>query len=103
MLSHLISIVILSVVPLLWANSDVSEASSSDIQLGSLDGSLEGIRVDIKTSVREAVTLLSVSGGQGMLRCNCTYACANNHCSCRKNSLLCNSKCHGGNNNCTNK
>ena len=33
MLSHLISIVILSVVPLLWANSDVSEASSSDIQL----------------------------------------------------------------------
>ncbi len=33
MLSHLISIVILSVVPLLRANSDVSEASSSDIQL----------------------------------------------------------------------
>ncbi len=68
-----------------------------------LDGSVDGIRTDVGTTVREAVTLLSVGGGQGMLKCNCTAACANNRCSCKKSNLLCNSRCHGGNNKCSNK
>ena len=67
------------------------------------DGSVDGIRADVVTTVREAVALLSVFGGQGMLKCNCTGSCATNRCSCKKNSLLCNSRCHGGNNKCSNK
>jgi hypothetical protein len=53
-------------------------------------------------SVREAVNSISIRGRQGMVRCSCTAACANNRCSCRKNGLLCNSKCHGGNDLCKN-
>ena len=68
-----------------------------------MNGEIIDIRTDVSATVREAVTNLSVGGGQGMLKCNCTGACANNRCSCRKNSLQCNSRCHGGNNNCKNK
>ena len=54
-------------------------------------------------SVREAVKLLSVGGGQGMLKCNCSGQCDSNRCSCKKNNLICNSRCHGGNTKCANK
>ena len=55
------------------------------------------------SSIREAVKELSVGGGQGMTKCNCTGKCYNGRCSCKKANLLCNSRCHGGNSNCINK
>jgi hypothetical protein len=61
------------------------------------------IRRDRVLSPREAITELSVGDGQGFIRCNCTAACATNKCSCKKENLKCKSRCHGGNNNCTNK
>ncbi len=61
-----------------------------------LDGSVDGIWTDVATNVREAVAVLSIGGGKGMLKCNCTATCANNRCSCKKKNLLCNSGCHGG-------
>ena len=59
-------------------------------------------------SVREAIRMLSVGHGQGVLKCNCrTGKCLSGRCSCAKAypSQKCNSRCHGGceNKNCKNK
>ena len=61
------------------------------------------INMSVSVSVREAVNILSMGGDQGMVKCNCTSACATNRCSCHKSGLLCNSRCHGGNGSCKNK
>ena len=61
------------------------------------------VKLDKKLSVRQAVKELSVGGGQGFLKCNCTGGCLTNRCSCKKAGLLCNSRCHGANGNCKNK
>jgi len=47
-------------------------------------------------SLREAVQLQSVCGGQGFTKCNCkgTSSCATNRCKCFKANLKCNSRCH---------
>ncbi|RNA33820.1 KRAB-A domain-containing 2-like [Brachionus plicatilis] len=62
-----------------------------------------GIKLDKQLSVREAVKELSIGGGQGILKCNCTAGCLTNRCTCKKSGVLCNSRCHGGNSNCKNK
>ena len=53
---------------------------------------------------REAVKALSTSRGQGYLKCLCKAGKCTN-CSCKKASVACNSRCHGGNVNtkCENK
>ncbi|RNA35075.1 KRAB-A domain-containing 2-like [Brachionus plicatilis] len=61
------------------------------------------IKLDKQLSVREAVKELSIGGGQGILKCNCTAGCLTNRCTCKKAGVLCNSRCHGGNSNCKNK
>ena len=67
----------------------------------------EQVNVIIDTSkaigLRSAVKQISIGGGQGMIKCNCTSSCSTNRCSCRKANLLCNSRCHGGNSFCKNK
>jgi hypothetical protein len=53
--------------------------------------------------VRQAISLLSLTGGQGVKKCNCrTSDCNSGRCSCKVANRQCNSKCHGGNanNNC---
>lgn len=45
-------------------------------------------------SVRQAATLLSNNGGQGYRKCNCKSRCDSNRCFCKKNKVLCNSRCH---------
>jgi hypothetical protein len=71
-----------------------------DIVYGDIDVK---IRLDVKVGVREAIKKISIGGGQGMLKSNCTATCMTNRCSCKKNNLLCNSHCHGGNSSCKNK
>ena len=61
------------------------------------------VKLDKKLSIRQAVKELSVGGGQGFLKCNCTGGCLTNRCSCKKAGLLCNSRCHKANGNCKNK
>lgn len=69
-----------------------------------VEGNLElNMRLDKRIGKRAAVTALSVGGGQGMVKCECTSACATKRCGCRMKNILCNSKCHGGNSNCKNK
>jgi hypothetical protein len=58
---------------------------------------------DKTVSVRQAISLLSLAGGQGVKKCNCrTSDCNSGRCSCKVANRQCNSKCHGGNanNNC---
>ena len=45
-------------------------------------------------SVREVVNKLSLVGGQGFRKCNCSKKCTTKTCLCKSASLLCNSKCH---------
>ena len=46
-------------------------------------------------TVRSAVSELSLSDGQGVIKCNCTGDCKQMRCGCRSAGLACNSKCHG--------
>ncbi|XP_060857765.1 KRAB-A domain-containing protein 2-like [Metopolophium dirhodum] len=45
-------------------------------------------------SLRAAATKASTGSGQGFVRCTCKTSCGTNRCLCRKNKILCNSKCH---------
>lgn len=47
-------------------------------------------------SVRASVAAISVTGGQGMIRCDCTGACNTLRCACFKANRLCTSRCHKG-------
>ena len=47
--------------------------------------------------MRQAVNTLSVSGGQGFVKCGCKKGdCGTQShlCTCRRLGVLCNSKCH---------
>jgi hypothetical protein len=61
------------------------------------------VRTDVKVGVREAVKALSIGGGQGVFKCNCTKKCLTNLCKCKSNGVFCNSRCHGSNKICENK
>ena len=59
---------------------------------------------DVTLSVREAIRVVSVGSGQGVLKCSCKAGKCTN-CSCFKAEQKCNSRCHKGNPNinCSNK
>ena len=51
---------------------------------------------------RRCMRVVSHTGGQGFVRCECTGTCASKRCMCFKNKRICNSRCHKGNRRCTN-
>ena len=56
-------------------------------------------------SIRKAVSIGSLGGGQGFIKCNCSgnrKKCGTNRCKCFKNYLKCNSQCQNSLP-CTNK
>ncbi len=55
------------------------------------------VKAEPVISVREAVRLESLTGGQGFKRCNCSASskCTTDRCKCHKDGLKCNSRCHG--------
>ena len=53
--------------------------------------------------VQQAAGLVYISGGQGMLECNCQGDCSRRICTCRNHKVLCNSRCHAKNTSCLNK
>ena len=55
-----------------------------------------------RVSVREALAHISMVGGQGHVHCGCKTKCDNNRCSCKKEGLLCNSRCHPSSTCCAN-
>ena len=58
----------------------------------------------IELSIRTASGLDNLSGGQGIVKCNCKGTCAGGRCKCKAANIPCNSKCHNGpNTNCKNK
>ncbi|CAF4067235.1 unnamed protein product, partial [Rotaria sordida] len=44
--------------------------------------------------VREIMKLESITGEQGMLKCDCKQGCKTNKCKCKQANVLCNSRCH---------
>eukprot|EP00102_Acyrthosiphon_pisum_P023247 XP_016660457.1 PREDICTED: KRAB-A domain-containing protein 2-like [Acyrthosiphon pisum] len=63
--------------------------------------SLSDIPQEKEISLRSAATEQSIGNGQGFFKCTCITKCTTNRCICRKNGVLCNSKCHH-NQACTN-
>ena len=45
-------------------------------------------------SVRKAVQLLSLYGGQGHIHCSRRSGCTTGKCKCKRKNILCNSRCH---------
>ncbi|CAF1499301.1 unnamed protein product [Rotaria sordida] len=45
-------------------------------------------------SVREIMKLESITGGQGILKCDCKQGCKTNKGKCKQADVLCNSRCH---------
>jgi hypothetical protein len=45
-------------------------------------------------SVRKAVQLLSLYGGQGHIHCSCCSGCTTGKCKCKRKNILCNSRCN---------
>ena len=54
----------------------------------------EEVPKSVALSLREASAKQSMSGGQGFQKCNCKTGCRTKKCDCRKNNVLCNSRCH---------
>ena len=46
--------------------------------------------------LRSAVAEESVATGQSFIQCNCKIGCHGGRCKCRKQEILCNSRCHTG-------
>jgi len=57
---------------------------------------------DNEIGIRQAVSQLSLTGGQGLIRFDCLKKCMTNRCKCRSKNVLCNSRCRSSQV-CTNK
>ena len=56
---------------------------------------LEEVDTSQSRPLRSAANNQSQGGGQGFTKCGCTRSCQAGNCKCYKNSVLCNSRCHG--------
>jgi len=54
----------------------------------------EDVPKDKEVSLRTAAKEDSMGTGQGFFRCNCKTGCESGRCKCKKENVLCNSKCH---------
>ncbi|CAF5057243.1 unnamed protein product, partial [Rotaria sp. Silwood1] len=55
---------------------------------------IHDVQNDEPKSLREIARLQSVTGGQGLLKCDCKGGCKTNRCKCKQANMLCNSRCH---------
>ena len=85
---------IIGILKQLYARSQFTTCSENLI-------SLSDIPQEKQISLRSAATEQSIGNGQGFFKCTCITKCSTNRCVCRKNGVLCNSKCHQ-NQSCTN-
>ena len=60
------------------------------------------LNCETSISIREAASQQSLSGGQGIFKCSCKSNFSRNRCKCKKNGVLCNSRCHSSGS-CDNK
>jgi len=47
-----------------------------------------------KIGIRKAVSLISLTGGQGFPKCMCKGTCRTGSCGCKRRKMVCNSRCH---------
>lgn len=58
---------------------------------------MSDVMIEKTISLREALALQSMTGGQGYVKCSCKASinqCRTNRCKCFKFKVLCNSRCH---------
>ena len=68
-----------------------------------LEGIREGNWRDLpQISVRQGLKQVSITGGQGYVKCQCKGTCATAKCACFKAERKCNSRCHKSNATCCN-
>ena len=82
----------------LVSRNALQEVSSFTLKIGD-------VPLDKVVSLREAAAVHSLYNGQGFVKCNCAKSksqCATRRCTCFKNNVKCNSRCHGSVN-CSNK
>ena len=48
---------------------------------------------DKEVGLREVANAEAMGSGQGFKKCLCKGGCNNNRCKCRKNNVVCNSRC----------
>jgi hypothetical protein len=49
---------------------------------------------DASLSLRTAIA--KATGGQGFVKCQCKTPCMSGRCSCKRQKMFCNSRCHPG-------
>jgi hypothetical protein len=81
--------------------SRVSELQNNRAIYG-LDDMFEYWMGAAKLSEREAAKRMSIVGGQGVTSCGCRGRCVTKSCTCVKDVVFCNSRCHKGNTKCEN-
>lgn len=79
----------------LYSRSQFSECSKNFI-------SITDVPTDTSISLRSTATAQSIGHGQGVVKCLCKTKCQSKRCNCRKQNMLCTSKCHHSLD-CTNK
>ena len=67
-----------------------------------LDNIFESWRGAAKLTEREAARHMSSVNGQGVTSCGCGGKCVTKQCTCVKEKVFCNSRCHKGNTKCEN-
>ena len=77
------------------------------VEVGMIHMTKDDVDINKEISVREAVRHASIATGQGFKACNCLSrkCCKGTKCSCYRDGVKCNSRCHKGNENknCTMK
>ena len=71
-----------------YAYNQISRAPGSPILF------VEYIPNEAPKSLREIARLQSITGGQGMLRCDCKGGCKKKRCKCKQANVSCNYHCH---------
>lgn len=61
---------------------------------GSATSHVEDVPDEGPKTLREIARLQSLTGGKGMLKCDCKGGCKTNRCKCTQAKVLCNSRCH---------
>jgi hypothetical protein len=86
-----------------YPRSELILENDATPELRGLADALTNWRTMRLLSVREALAIISPTGGQGFFKCNCQGKCDDRKCKCKKNNLKCNSRCHTKSSCCVNK
>jgi len=86
----------------LYARSYIRPVPRMTPKALSLDNVLANYKSMPTCTERKAARIVSPTGGQGMISCQCKGKCDTKRCKCKAAGRICNSRCHKGNGKCCN-